>query len=277
MLLEEIMRKTEMDNTELIYLYCITDKIPDLQEMDKLSENIFSINCNELYAVAKYVPEAEFSEENLKQNLADINWFEPQVREHIRIISNIMKSSTVIPFKFGTIYNSEKNIKKMIERYSKEFKENLNYLKNKEEWSLKIYCDLKKFNDKIIKDNYKINQLDNEIRESSPGKAYILKKKRKDLISNESERKLNEYGQNCFDDLKKVSYNTKISNLLPKEVTEKQNDMILNTAYLITKDKVKNFINIIEKLQNKYNDYGLEFDYSGPWPSYNFIDIKENE
>ena len=48
-----------MDNTELIYLYCITDKTPDLQEVDKLSENIFSINSNELYAVAKYVPEEE--------------------------------------------------------------------------------------------------------------------------------------------------------------------------------------------------------------------------
>ncbi len=266
-----------MDNTELIYLYCITDKTPDLQEMDKLSENIFYINSNELYAVAKYVPEAEFSEENLKQNLADMGWFEPQVREHIRIISKIMKSSTVIPFKFGIIYSNKKNIKEMIDSYSKEFKENLNYLKNKEEWSVKIYCDLDRFNKMIIKDNNEINQLDNEIRESSPGKAYILKKKRKDLISKESERKLNEYGQNCYNDLKKVAYNTKINNLLPREVTEKQIDMILNTAYLITKDKVKNFVIIIEELQNKYNDYGLEFDYSGPWPSYNFIDIKEKE
>jgi len=97
------------------------------------------------------------------------------------------------------------------------------------------------------------------------------------LISKESERKLNEYGQNCYNDLKKVAYNTKINNLLPREVTEKQIDMILNTAYLITKDKVNNFVIIIEELQNKYNDYGLEFDYSGPWPSYNFIDIKEKE
>ena len=266
-----------MNNTELIYLYCITDKTPDLKEMDKLSENIFSINSNGLYAVAKYVPEAEFSEENLKQNLADMNWFEPQVREHIRIISEIMKSSTVIPFKFGTIYNNEKNIKKMIDNYSKEFKENINYLKNKEEWSVKIYCNLEKFNTMIIKDSNEINQLDNEIRQSSPGKAYILKKKRKDLISKESERKLNEYGQNCFNDLKKVSDNTKINNLLPKEVTEKQNDMILNSAYLITKDKVKNFVNIIEKLRNIYEAYGLEFDNSGPWPSYNFINIKEKE
>ena len=266
-----------MDNIELIYLYCIIDKTPNLQEMDKLSENIFSINSNGLYAVAKYVPEAEFSKENLEKNLADMNWFEPQVREHIRIISKIMKSSTVIPFKFGTIYNNEKNIKKMIDDYSKDFKENLNYLKNKEEWSVKIYCDLDRFNKRIIKDNNKIDQLDNEIRESSPGKAYILKKKRKDLISKERERKLNEYGQDCFNDLKKVSYNTKINNLLPREVTEKQNDMILNTAYLITKDKVKSFIDIIEKLKNMYTDYGLEFDYSGPWPSYNFIDIKEKE
>jgi len=267
----------KMNNTELIYLYCMTDKTLNLEEMEKISENIFPINSNGLYAVAKYVPKAEFSEENLKQNFADMNWVEPQVREHIRIISEIMKSSTVIPFKFGTIYNNEKNIKKMINNYSKTFMENINYLKNKEEWSVKIYCNLEKFDTMIIKNSDKINQLDNEIRQSSPGKAYILKKKRKDLIILENERKLNEYGQNCFNDLQKVADSTKINNLLPKEVTEKKNDMILNSAYLITKDKVKNFVNIIEKLINIYEAYGLEFDYSGPWPSYNFIDIKEKE
>jgi len=48
--------------------------------------------------------------------------------------------------------------------------------------------------------------------------------------------------------------------------------LILNTSFLIDRDKINDFSSEVEQLGNKYPD--LKIQYSGPWPPYNFVDIQ---
>jgi hypothetical protein len=48
--------------------------------------------------------------------------------------------------------------------------------------------------------------------------------------------------------------------------------LILNTSFLIYRDKINDFSGEVEQLGNKYPD--LKIQYSGPWPPYNFVDIQ---
>ena len=59
---------------------------------------------------------------------------------------------------------------------------------------------------------------------------------------------------------------------MPKEVTEKAEDMILNAAFLIGKPKVRAFLAAVEELRAQQEHSGLSFDCTGPWPPYNFCD-----
>ena len=65
----------------------------------------------------------------------------------------------------------------------------------------------------------------------------------------------------------------RINKLLSKEVTEREEEMILNSAFLINKNKVAGFLNTVEGLKTRYADKGLFFDCTGPWPPYNFCDL----
>lgn len=47
--------------------------------------------------------------------------------------------------------------------------------------------------------------------------------------------------------------------------------LLMNTSYLVDKEKVQVFSDEVEKLKLKFIDY--KFQYSGPWPPYNFVDI----
>jgi len=47
--------------------------------------------------------------------------------------------------------------------------------------------------------------------------------------------------------------------------------LLMNTSYLVDKEKVQEFSDEVEKLKLKYPEY--KFQYSGPWPPYNFVDI----
>ena len=82
--------------------------------------------------IIRYVPHSEFSEENLKINLSDIHWLEIMAGEHENVINKVMQYNTAIPFKLGTIFNSEENLKKFISDYSESVKEKFIQINGKE-------------------------------------------------------------------------------------------------------------------------------------------------
>lgn len=254
---------------ELLYLYCVTNSIPRLEEAKVLVDNLYWVNMRDLYAVVSKVSEGEFGEENLKKNLADLDWIKIKANVHEKVIEEIMKNTCVIPFKFGTIFNSEGSLRKCLEGHLRDLRINLLYLTGKEEWGVKIYCDMEKLKSSLINDG-ETSKIDQEISSSSPGKAFLMKKKKEELLNEAKIRKVNEYCQEIFNVLRGTSVEAKIGKLLPREVTERNDDMILNAAFLIAKNMVTKFVNAVEDLKAKHADQGLFFDQTGPWPSYNF-------
>jgi len=260
--------------TDLIYVYCISNS-PLGMISDFESKGLKSLMFDDFHVFVKGVPENEFSEENFKKNLSDIQWVESNARDHIRVISQIMECSTVIPFKFGTIYHSEESLKKFIDDYSDSLRENFRNIEGKEEWSVKIYCDRKILNEQIDELSKEAADLETQIMASSPGKAFLLKRKKNELIENEMDRLCKFYGQNYFDELRKLSESTSLNNILPKEFTGREDTMILNATFLVHKKRVKDFNLIIEKFRRKDRDSGFIIEATGPWPPFSFISIKE--
>ena len=227
------------------------------------------------FAVVKLVSPADFSEENLKKNFSDLNWIEIHAREHIRIISEVMEYNSVIPFKFGTIFNSEESLSNFIQDYSVSLADNLKNTKDKEEWAVKIYCDRAILNLQIGEISEEVRNLEIEISRSLLGKAFLLKRKKVELIDLEVDKVMRNCGQNVFDELVVFSEFTKINNLLPKEVTERTDDMILNLSCFVRKDRVEELKNVVDSLRQKYHHVGFKIDATGPWPPFSFISIKE--
>jgi hypothetical protein len=269
---------TKVIKEDLIYLYCITDKVPNLKETENLVTNSYFIYYQGLYAVVHKVKESEFAEENLKRNLADFEWIKVRVTIHEKVIEVIMKKAGVIPFKFATLFNAEDNLKAMFSKNLREFRDILRKLKYKEEWGVKIYCDLEKLKEVIIREDGEILDIDKGINGSTaPGRAYLLKKKKEELLNIAANKKLNEYGEMSFARLREMPGEARINKLLSKEVTERKEEMILNSAFLIDKNKVADFLNTVEGLKTRYADKGLFFDCTGPWPPYNFCDLLKEE
>jgi hypothetical protein len=49
--------------------------------------------------------------------------------------------------------------------------------------------------------------------------------------------------------------------------------MILNAAFLVERDREKVFDDAVKEISRRYEDL-LNFKYTGPWPPYNFVNIK---
>jgi len=93
----------------LIYLYCLTNKVPKLKEIEALVDNIYFIFHQGLYAVTGRVSSNEFSEENLKKNLSNLEWITAKASAHEKVIEIVMQNSCVIPLSLG-LYSIPKKI-----------------------------------------------------------------------------------------------------------------------------------------------------------------------
>jgi len=236
-----------------------------------------SLRFGDFYVMMKYVSESEFSEESLKKNSSDIQWLEINAREHLMVIAMIMEQTTVIPFTFGTIYQSVDSLNKFIEDYSGSLIANFRHIGGKEEWAVKIYCNRKVLNSQIDELSEEAAVLEKQIMASSPGKAFILQRKKDVLIEDEIDRICKNYGQLYYDEFKNLSESTCLNNLLPKELTGRGDTMILNANFLVSKGKVTDFKSIVEKLRENDGKPGFIIETTGPWPPFSFISIKEKQ
>lgn len=265
------------ENGQLVYLYCIADSEPKIEQIEDSENNLYSICHNGLYAVVDKVDQQEFGEEGLKRNMADMEWIKAKAGKHERIIDQVMADTDVIPFKFGTLFNTDNSLKAMLEQYDQEFKAFLRKLAYKQEWGLKIYCNPQKLKANLGNDDSEILKIEDEIKSSSAGKSYFLKKKRDELIERTRNEKINECSQESFELLKELSFETRINRLLPREVTEREDEMVLNSAFLVDKDEVGDFQNMVDTLKMHYEGKGFLIDCTGPWPPYNFCGLSSEK
>lgn len=257
----------------LIYVYCILNATPEV-EGEKLNSGLKFLLAGDYHVALKRVSPDEFSEENLKRNFGGLSWIEPNAREHIRVIVEIMKSHTVIPFKFGTIFTSEENLKQFIADYAISLAENFEAVQGKEEWSVKIYCDKKALNKQLPELSEEVRLLEEQILKSSPGRAFLLKRKKAELVDQEAGKLMKTNGQKCFDEYKNISQAVRLNNLLPRELTKREDDMILNATFFIEKQNVDEFIQLANFQRENYKCSGFTFDVTGPWPPFSFVAVK---
>lgn len=184
---------------------------------------------------------------------------------HEKVIEDVMKDYTVLPFRFCTIAASAQEIRELLRKRYVEFKNLLRDMDNKIELGVKaIWKDM----DTIFKE---ISQEDEEIRR--------IKERSKDG-SNLSQREKILIGEKVKKllDKKREEESEEIFNFLKRNcVSSRSNkifgdNMILNAAFLVDRGREKEFDNKIDNLVEKYKGR-IEFKYVGPVPPFNFVEI----
>jgi len=61
--------------------------------------------------------------------------------DHARVIADCFQHSTVLPFRFGTVFNDDESLRKSIRSNQRQFLGNIDKLRGKTEMHLKIFVD----------------------------------------------------------------------------------------------------------------------------------------
>jgi len=196
---------------------------------------------------------------------------EVNVLLHERVVENAMRGHTVLPLGFGNIFINEDKVKWMLVRFYLTFKTHLKRLENKVEVGVKVFYDIEATKQEVERTSGEVKRLREEMASKPDREVHFLKEKLNIMMEREALKAAGEraykYGVEIYGILKNCAEDTHLMKRIGS-------DMILNGAFLIHKDKIADFEGELEKVKKEYEGKGLKFQYSGPWPPYNFARIR---
>jgi len=241
------------------YIYCI---INTKQERNFGSmgiggrgDDILTIGYNNLSMVVSNHPITKFvvSRENMLT--------------HQKVLEKVMEEfDSVLPVRFGTIASNADEIRNLLDRRYREFKNALKDMDHKVELGIKgLWIDMGAIFKETTEENKEIKRLKEKIQNDSNKKNIQAKMQVGKMVEKALTKKKEKKAEEIVDALRRTAFDHKLNKAAGDE-------MFMNAAFLVDKGREKEFDNIMDDLGKKYKDR-VKFMYAGPLPVYNFVDI----
>jgi hypothetical protein len=180
------------------------------------------------------------------------NLEEKHVLEHARVVSVCFRTGTVLPFRFGTIFDSDDALRQAVRANRRTFGQSVAKLRGKAEMHLKV----------LVKGDSLRQALAEVQLPDTVGGDYLIKLREKASQDRERQTKARALSVQVH----------KMFNPLEEEISCKRvssDGMLIDIAHLIDSKS-------IEKYQNRYSTAArqlknCEIVLSGPWPPYHFL------
>ncbi|MDM5336541.1 GvpL/GvpF family gas vesicle protein [Fictibacillus enclensis] len=184
---------------------------------------------------------------------------------HQNVISEVMKQYSLIPMSFGNVFHSEKDVLLITKHLKKDFTELFSHLENKIEVGLKVIPKKEWIDDEMKKDPVLLEWKNTSQDLEAPSAFY-------DRIQ------MGERAQLFILQLQEQVEKEIYLPLLGLTAAGKQNDTIpgkvfLNAAFLIDRNSEAEFDERVNEIYEVWKDK-VDFKYTGPWPAYNFVNIR---
>jgi len=186
------------------------------------------------------------------------------VLRHQQVNETVMQKHTVIPMSFGTVFKTNDDIMELLRSAYDAFSDVLNKMQEKFEFGLKVLWDRDHIIREIEEEDEDIRRLKGEIS-SQKGSTYFARMQYGRLIDAALQARSERYVAEIFDALRNVS----VASRSNKPIGDR---MIMNAAFLVSRDMEQAFDSRVKEIGQQYDK--LTFKYTGPWPPYNFVNIR---
>ena len=238
------------------YVYCVIEAPEPLRfgpiGMGANPSDVYTVHYKNLAAVVSDAP------------LEVLDSTREHVLAHERVNETVMHEHTVIPMSFGTIFKTREDIVELLRSAAEAFGDVLNKMQNKLEFGLKVLWDRDQVIREVEADDEDISRLKKEIS-GQKGPTYFARMQYGRLVDAALQARSERYVAGILDRLRDVSVASRIN----KPIGDK---MIMNAAFLISRDQESAFDSRVKAIASQFDK--LTFKYTGPWPPYNFVNIR---
>jgi|HubBroStandDraft_3_1064219.scaffolds.fasta_scaffold18548_2 hypothetical protein len=238
------------------YVYCIMQATEPLRfgaiGIGSEAAEVHTVNYRDIAAVVSDTPLEVY--DPTREN----------VLAHERVNEAVMRKHTVIPMSFNTVFKTREDIIELLRTAYDAFREVLGKMEDKLEFGLKVVWDPELVIREIEKENENLRLLRQEIS-SQTGSTYFARMQYGRLVDSLLQDRSEHLVSEIFAALSDVA----VASRANKPIGDK---MILNAAFLVARDREADFDSKVKEIDARYAN--LKFKYTGPWPPYNFVNIR---
>jgi len=191
------------------------------------------------------------------------------VQTHAEALGELISSfGTLAPVPFGTLLESKEEVRELIGENYDQLKGTLTKISGQVEFGLKAYWDSDEIAKIVGEENEEVQKIKKKIEKGSVANSYEETLKVGELIEEGVEKRRGELKEDILEHLGPVVNDWKENELFDER-------MAANMAFLIDKSEEGQFDQAMEELGETQPEY-LSFNYSGPWPPFNFVELELN-
>lgn len=186
---------------------------------------------------------------------------------HAKVIEEVMKEfDSVLPVRFGTLASNADEIRNLLDRRYREFKDALRDMDHKVELGVKgIWKNMDVIFKEITEENKEIKKLKEKIQKDRGKKNIKAKMEVGKMVERALTKKKEKEIDMIVDTLRRTAFDHKLNKTIGDA-------MFINAAFLVDKGREKEFDNIMDDLSDEYKKR-IKFMYAGPLPVFNFVNI----
>lgn len=245
--------------TEGKYIYCIIETKQERNfgpiGIGGRNDEVLTISYDDLSMVVSNHPMTKLvvSRENLLT--------------HEKVIEQVMQEfDSVLPVRFGTIATSADEIRNLLDKRYREFKNLLRQMDRKVELGVKgLWKNMKLIFKEIVEENKEIRKTKEKIGNDKTKRAISTKVEVGKMVEQALKKKKEKEAEKVIKALKDTAMEYKLNKTINDE-------MFMNAAFLVDKGREKEFDNIMDDLGNRYKER-IKFFYAGPLPVFNFVNM----
>ncbi len=185
---------------------------------------------------------------------------------HEHVIETVMRTNTIIPMSFGTVFRTDDDIREVLKSIYTSLKDVLKQMEGKVEFGLKVTWDRDQVIDELKREDDEIHRFHQEITRKHLQSTYLARMQLGRMIDKALIERSADYVREIYDALR----STCVASRDNKPIGDK---MIMNAAFLIERQKEAEFDAAVNRIAKRFGER-LNFKYTGPWPPYNFVNIR---
>lgn len=186
---------------------------------------------------------------------------------HERVIEEVMKEfDAVLPVRFGTVALDADEIRNLLDRRYREFKNLLRDMDHNIELGVKgFWKNMDVIFKEIVNENKEIMKSKQKLQACTGEKSIQAKMETGRMVEQALQLKKGKEAEKIVDALRRTCIDHKLNKTIGDE-------MFMNGAFLLDKGREKEFDNIMSDLGDDY-EARTRFAYAGPLPVFNFVNI----
>jgi hypothetical protein len=256
--------------SDYVYLYgFVPADAPAPQHLAGINNSSVTLaRAGDLYAAVSNVPAEDFAPARIEARLQDLQWVAEQGVAHEGVVAWFVDHSEILPAPLFTMYSSLDALSAATAERADEVGREMQRLHGLREWDLKI-----SFNESLLTQNAaqvsdKVAELDREIAAAPAGKAYLLQKKRTDVLKHEVRHAAH---RKAVDVLNAMHASVVETRSLPLPRDADTLPVVLHAALLAKNGQQGEIIAQLEQHAQKLRAIGMDLTFSGPWAPYRFM------